>query len=124
MFAGCPAWCGGIAARISWAIALGCEARTHDLTGRCGSPPKREERMVWAITIASFLGAAVVALLIFFIYSQKEQIRKALKERRGEGRIPVEVELELCTPHEPTLYEKSLAKNASRHGARIVSRKH
>jgi uncharacterized protein (DUF58 family) len=51
--------------------------------------------MVWVITIVSFLSAAVVALLIFFIYSQKEQIRKALKERRGEGRAPVEVELEL-----------------------------
>jgi hypothetical protein len=80
--------------------------------------------MLWAITIAVFLGIAVVALLIFLIYSQKEQIRKALKERRVERRIPAEVEVELSSPDEPILYEKTLTENASRHGARIVSRKH
>jgi cytochrome c-type biogenesis protein CcmH/NrfG len=81
--------------------------------------------MVWAITIAVFLGIVVVALFIFFIYSQKEEIRKALKERRAEKRIPTEVEVELSTsPDEPILYEESLTENASRHGARIVSRKH
>jgi hypothetical protein len=80
--------------------------------------------MVWTITIASFLGTVVFALLIFFLYSQKEQIRKALKERRVEKRTPVEVELELSSPDEPILYEKSLTENASRHGARVVSRKH
>jgi hypothetical protein len=80
--------------------------------------------MVWAITIAVFLGIAVVALLPFLIYSQREQIRKALKEKRAEKRIPMEVELELATAHEPLSYEKSLAENTSRHGARMVSRKH
>jgi hypothetical protein len=80
--------------------------------------------MVWAITIAVFLGIAVVALLLFLIYSQREQIRKALKEKRTEKRIPTEVEVELSSPDEPTLYEKSLTENASRYGARIVSRKH
>jgi hypothetical protein len=78
--------------------------------------------MVWAITIAVFFGIAVVALLIFFIYSQKEQIRKALKEKRKEERTPLEVELELSTPREPPIYEKSPTENTSRHGARIVSR--
>jgi hypothetical protein len=80
--------------------------------------------MVWAITIAVFLGIAVVALLLFFIFSQKEQIRKALKEKRAEKRIPTEVEVELSSPNEPILYEKSLTENASRHGARVVSPKH
>lgn len=79
--------------------------------------------VVWVITIAVFLGIAVVALLIFFIYSQKEQIRKALKEKRAEKRIPTEVEVELSSPDEPILYEKSLTENASRYGARIVSSK-
>jgi hypothetical protein len=79
--------------------------------------------MVWAITIAVFLGIAVIPLLLFLIYSRREQIRKALKEKRGEQRIPTEVELELCSPNEPILYEKSLAENASHHGARIISRK-
>ena len=71
--------------------------------------------MVWAITIASFLGIVVVALLIFFIYSQKEQIRKALNEKRAEKRIPTEVEVELSAAHEPLSYEKSSAENTSRH---------
>jgi hypothetical protein len=66
--------------------------------------------MVWAITIAVFLGIAVVALLIFFIYSQKEQIRKALKEKRKEERTPLEVELELSTPREPPIYENLLPR--------------
>jgi hypothetical protein len=77
--------------------------------------------MVWAITIASFLGIVVVALFIFLIYSQKEQILKALKEKRKEERTPLEVELELSTHHEPPIYEKSSTENTSRHGARIVS---
>jgi hypothetical protein len=80
--------------------------------------------MVWSITIASFLGVVVSALLILLIFSQKEQIRKALKEKRAEKRIPTEVELEVSSPDEPTLYEKSLSENASRHGARMVSHKH
>jgi hypothetical protein len=79
--------------------------------------------MVWAITIASFLGIVVVALLIFFIYSQKEQIRKALNEKRTEKRIPTEVEVELSAAHEPLIYEKSPTENTSRHGARIFTGK-
>jgi len=80
--------------------------------------------MVWTITIATFLGTVVAALLIFWIFSHKEQIREALKERRVERRIPMEVKLELSSPHEPLIYEKSATENVSRHGARIVSRKH
>ena len=79
--------------------------------------------MVWLITIAVFLATVITALLILWILSKKEQIRKALKERRVERRIRVEVELELASPHEPLIYEKSATENASRHGARIVTRK-
>ena len=57
--------------------------------------------MVWVMTIAVFLATVVAALLIFLIYSQREQIKKALKEKRKERRIPVEVELEISTPREP-----------------------
>ena len=77
--------------------------------------------MVWTITIATFLGTVITALLILWILSKKEQIRKALKERRVEKRIRVEVELELSSP--PLIHEKSLTENASHHGARIVSHK-
>ena len=77
--------------------------------------------MVWVMTIAVFVATVVAALLIFLIYSQREQIKKALKERRKERRIPVEVELEISTPREPPVYENSATKNASSHGARIIS---
>jgi hypothetical protein len=66
--------------------------------------------MVWAITAALFLGMAVVALLIFFIYSRTEQIRKVQKEKRKEERTPLEVELELSTPREPPIYENPLPR--------------
>ena len=77
--------------------------------------------MVWVITIAVFLATVVAALLVFLIYSQKEQIEKALKEKRKEERTKLEIEVELATPHEPPIYEKSTTKNTSRRGARIVS---
>ena len=77
--------------------------------------------MVWVMTITVFLATVVAALLIFLIYSQREQIKKALKEKRKERRIPVEVELEISTPREPAVYENSATENASSHGARIIS---
>ena len=77
--------------------------------------------MVWVMTIAVFLATVVAALLIFLIYSQREQIKKALKEKRKQRRIPVEVELEISTPREPPVYENSATENASSHGARIIS---
>ena len=47
--------------------------------------------MTWAITIAIFLGTVVAALLMFLIFSQREQIREALREQRIERRIPAQV---------------------------------
>ena len=79
--------------------------------------------MVWVITIAVFLATVVAALFVFLIFSQKEQIKKALKEKRKEERAKLETELELATQREPPIYEKSLTENTSRHGARIVSSK-
>jgi hypothetical protein len=77
--------------------------------------------MVWVMTIAVFVATVVAALLIFLIYSQREQIKKALKERRKEKRIPVQVELEISTQREPPVYENSATENASSHGARIIT---
>jgi PilZ domain len=79
--------------------------------------------MVWVISIAVFLATVVAALLVFLIYSQKEQIKKALKEKRKEERTKLEIELELATPHEPPVYEKYATENTSRHGARILTSK-
>jgi|ERR1700751_2103952 len=79
--------------------------------------------MVWVISIAVFLATVVAALLVLLIYSQKEQIEKALKEKRKEERTKLEIELELATPHEPPVYEKYATENTSRHGARILTSK-
>jgi hypothetical protein len=79
--------------------------------------------MVWTITIATFLGTVIALLLMFLLFSRREQIRAALRERRIERRIPVTVGLELSGLDEPLVYELALTENASRHGARVVTKK-
>ena len=79
--------------------------------------------MVWVITIAVFLATVVAALLVFLMYSQKEKIEKAFKEKRNEERIKLEIEVELATLHVPPVYEKYSTENTSRHGARILTSK-
>jgi len=79
--------------------------------------------MVWVTTIAVFLATTVAALLVFLMVSQKEQIKKAFREKRKEERTKLELELELATLREPPSYEMYFTENTSRHGARIVSGK-
>src|SRR5215469_3725840 len=81
-------------------------------------------RMVWVINIAVFLATTVAALLVFLMVSQKEQIKKAFREKRKEERTKLELELELATLREPPSYGTYSTENTSRHGARIVSGKH
>jgi PilZ domain len=78
--------------------------------------------MVWVITIATFLGTVAV-LLMFVIFSQRKQIREALRERRIERRIPAKGDLELSSLDEPPICDQALIENASRHGARVVAKK-
>ena len=79
--------------------------------------------MVWMITIGVFLATVVAALLVFLMYSQKEKIEKALKEKRNEERAKLEIEVAVATPHEPLVYERYSIENTSRHGARILTSK-
>ena len=79
--------------------------------------------MVWATTIATFLGTVITALLLYFVFSRRERILKMLKEQRAEERIAAEVSLGLASLDEPLSYEKVLTENASRHGARVVAKK-
>jgi hypothetical protein len=79
--------------------------------------------MVWVITIGVFLGTVVAVLLMFFIISRRKQIREALREQRIERRMPAEVGLELSSLDEPLIYEKAMTENASRHGARIITKR-
>ena len=81
--------------------------------------------MVWLITIVTFLGAVVAAILVF-LFVFREQILAALRkleQRRMEARIPTRVELELSGPDEPPVYEITFTENVSRHGARVLAKR-
>jgi len=82
-------------------------------------------RMIWLITIVTFLGAVVAAMLVF-LFVFREQILAALRkleQRRMEARIPTRVGLELSDPDKPLIYEITLTENVSRHGARVVTKR-
>jgi PilZ domain len=82
--------------------------------------------MIWLITILMFLGAAVSVMLVFWFFSQREQILAELKkpeEQRLEARIPTRVGLELRGPDEPLVYEITFTENVSRHGARVLTKR-
>ena len=83
--------------------------------------------MIWLMTIVAFLGTAVAAMLVFLCFFQREQIRAALrklKQYRLEARIPTTVGLELSGLEEPPIYETTFTENVSRHGARVVAKRH
>ncbi len=82
-------------------------------------------QMIWLITIVTFLGAVVAAMLVF-LFVFREQILAALRkleQRRMEARIPTKVGLELSDPDEPLVYEITFTENVSRHGARVVTKR-
>ena len=82
-------------------------------------------QMIWLITIVTFLGAVVAAMLVF-LFVFREQILAALRkleQRRMEARIPTRVGLELSDPDEPLIYEITFTENVSRHGARVVTKR-
>ena len=83
--------------------------------------------MIWSMPIVTFLGAVAVTMLVSFFFSKREQIRIALRkpgERRKEARIPTTVGLELSGLDEPLIYEITFTENVSRHGARVVTKRH
>ena len=79
--------------------------------------------MVWTITIATFLGTTIAVLFIFLIFGHREQIRKALRERRRESRTLAAIGLELSSLNEPFIHEQAVTENISRRGARVVTEK-
>jgi hypothetical protein len=82
--------------------------------------------MIWLITIVIFLGVLVAVMLVFWFFSQREQILAALKKakpQRMEARVPTRVGLELSGPGEPLIHEITFTENVSRHGARVVTKR-
>ena len=83
--------------------------------------------MIESMPIVTFLGAVVAVMLVFWFSFQREQILRALRkpaQQRMEARIPTRVGLELSGPDEPLIYEITFNENVSRHGARVVTKRH
>ena len=81
--------------------------------------------MVWIITAAAFLGTLVAGVLALFLFSQRDQIREALKtpeQKRKETRTLARVEVELLSTKAPVVNEITLTQNVSRCGARVVTK--
>jgi PilZ domain len=82
-------------------------------------------QMIWLITIVTFLGAVVAAMLVF-LFVFREQILAALRkleQRRMEARISTRIGLELSDPDEPLIYEITFTENVSRQGARVLTKR-
>jgi hypothetical protein len=80
--------------------------------------------MIWLLTVVTFLVAVGTAMLVFLLFSKRDQIRAALRkpeQQRIEGRIPTRVGLKLAGPDEPLAYEVTFTENISRHGARVIT---
>jgi PilZ domain-containing protein len=75
--------------------------------------------MIWLITFVIFLGSVVVVMLVFWFL-----FRRKTEQQRMELRIATRVGLELSGPDEPLNYEITFTENVSRHGARVITKRH
>jgi hypothetical protein len=73
--------------------------------------------MIWAITMATFLDAVDAMALVLFNFFRRE-------EHRIESRALARVGVEISGPDEPSIIEITLTENVSRHGARVVTKRH
>ena len=81
--------------------------------------------VVWFITVAVFLAILVTGILLLFLYSQRNQIREALKTRkqgRMERRTLARAAAECLSTHATLINEFALTENVSRYGARVVTK--
>ena len=81
--------------------------------------------VVWVITVAVFLGILVAGVSTLFLFSQRDQIREALRnpeEKRMERRTLARVEVELLSTNAPFINEIASTENVSRYGARVVTK--
>jgi hypothetical protein len=81
--------------------------------------------VVWVITVAVFLATLVTGVLLLFLFSQRDQIREALrtpKQKRVELRPLARVEVQLISAEALRRNEVALTENVSRYGARVVTK--
>ena len=81
--------------------------------------------MLWVITVAAFLGTVLVGVFAFVLFSQRDDIREALRtpaQKRMESRTLARVEVELLSTDAPFTHEITFTENVSRYGARVVTK--
>lgn len=81
--------------------------------------------VVWVITVAVFLGILVAGVCTLFLFSERDQIREALRKpekKRMERRTLAQVEVELLSMDAPFINEVTSTENVSRYGARVVTK--
>lgn len=89
------------------------------------NPTPKANMAVWVITVAVFLAILITGILLLFLFSQRNQIREALrtrKQRRMERRTLARVEVQLLSTHAILINEFALTENVSRYGARVVTK--
>jgi PilZ domain-containing protein len=80
---------------------------------------------VWVITVAAFLGTVLAGVCAFFLFSQRDRIRAALRtspQRRTESRTPARVEVQLLGTDAPFINEITFTHNVSQYGARVITK--
>ena len=80
--------------------------------------------MLWVITVAAFLATVLAGVFAFFLFSQRDRIRDALKtpvQRRVESRTPARVEVQLLGTRVPFINEITFTHNVSQYGARVIT---
>ena len=81
--------------------------------------------MLWVITVAAFLGTVLAGVFAFFLFSQRDRIREALRtpvQRRMESRTSARVEVQLLGTDAPFINEITFTHNVSQYGARVITK--
>jgi hypothetical protein len=81
--------------------------------------------VLWVITVAAFLGTVLAGIFAFFLFSQRDRIRDALKtpvQRRMESRTLARVQVQLVGTNAPFTNEITLTENVSQYGARVITK--
>ena len=82
--------------------------------------------MIWLMTIVTFLGAVVAAMLVFLFLFQREQIRAALRkseQQRMEVGFRRELGWSSLVQMNHSFTKPPSSRNVSRHRARVVTKR-
>jgi hypothetical protein len=81
--------------------------------------------VLWVITVTAFLATVLAGVFAFFLFSQRDRIRDALRtpvQRRMESRTSARVEVQLLGTDAPFTNEITFTLNISQYGARVITK--